>query len=666
MVFLDLANAFGSVPHKILWTAFNYFGVPNHITELVKSYFQDLQFCVTAEGNTTAWQHLEIGIMAGCTVSPLAFVMAMELVIRASHWVVGGERTKSGLRLPPIRAYMDDMTVITTTKPCTRRLLQKLEENIQWARMDFKPSKSRSISIVRGQLTGERFHISGEPIPTLLEKPIKSLGRWYNADLRDTQQIEQLRQDTANGLRQINNTSLPGKLKLWCLQFGLLPRLQWPLTMYEVSICHANRLERLVNSHVRKWLGLPKCFSSVGLYSDGALSLPISSVVEEFKCAKVRLEMSLTDSRDPVVRGAPPTLATGRKWTPATAVLQAKSALLHRDVVGHVQQGRGGFGLGNVTPLWRKASATERRTMVVEEVRRQEEATRRSQAVAQAKQGRWMRWEGVEKRKLTWSELWGMESNRLSFIVRATYDVLPSPTNLQLWFGKDPACPLCTTPATLKHIMVGCKTSLTQGRYTWRHNQVLRCLADKLECKRVSINALSTNNQDVRQHPPSFVREGEKQRARPSHPDLGPLNAARDWQMQVDLDRRLIFPPEIATTTLRPDLVLWSNNCKLVYIIELTVPWEDAVEEAYERKKLRYSNLAADAEDRGWKARFRPVEVGCRGFVASSTAKLLREVGVRGQAHRQAIKELANTAERSSHWLWLKRSDTIWAAKAKA
>ena len=139
-----------------------------------------------------------------------------------------------------------------------------------------------------------------------------------------------------------------------------------------------------------------------------------------------------------------------------------------------------------------------------------------------------------------------------------------------------------------------------------------------------------------------------------------------DWQMQVDLGRRLTFPPEIAKTTLRPDIVLWSNTSKLVYIIELTVPWEEAVEEAYERKKLRYADLAATAEDRGWKAKVRPVEVGCRGFVASSMAKLLREVGVRGQAHRQAMKELANTAEEASYWLWLKRGDTIWAAQANA
>lgn len=32
-----------------------------------------------------------------------------------------------------------------------------------------------------------------------------------------------------------------------------------------------------------------------------------------------------------------------------------------------------------------------------------------------------------------------------------------------------------------------------------------------------------------------------------------------------------------------------------VYIIELTVSWEDGVEEAYERKSLKYAELAADA-----------------------------------------------------------------------
>lgn len=88
--------------------------------------------------------------MAGCTISPLGFTMAVELIIWASRWVVGGEHLKSGLRLSPIRAYMDDMTTITTTNACTKRLLYKLQGNIRWARMEITPSKSRSILHCQG------------------------------------------------------------------------------------------------------------------------------------------------------------------------------------------------------------------------------------------------------------------------------------------------------------------------------------------------------------------------------------------------------------------------------------------------------------------------------------------------------------------------------------
>ena len=84
---------------------------------------------------------------------------------------------------------------------------------------------------------------------------------------------------------------------------------------------------------------------------------------------------------------------------------------------------------------------------------------------------------------------------------------------------------------------------------------------------------------------------------------------ARDWRMVADVGRQLVFPKEIATTTLRPDIVLWSPSKKKALIIELTVPWEDAVDEAFERKHLRYAELAAEAQQRGWNTEVRPVEV---------------------------------------------------------
>lgn len=54
MVFLDLANTFVSVPHEIIWMAFNFFQVPESIIMLVKAYFQDLQFCITTQNSTSA------------------------------------------------------------------------------------------------------------------------------------------------------------------------------------------------------------------------------------------------------------------------------------------------------------------------------------------------------------------------------------------------------------------------------------------------------------------------------------------------------------------------------------------------------------------------------------------------------------------------------------
>ncbi|TWW71679.1 hypothetical protein D4764_16G0001760 [Takifugu flavidus] len=159
----------------------------------------------------------------------------------------------------------------------------------------------------------------------------------------------------------------------------------------------------------------------------------------------------------------------------------------------------------------------------------------------------------------------------------------------------------------------------------------------------------------------SFVRGGEKRGSKPAPPEAGALTVARDWEMRVDLSQRLIFPSEVAVTNLRPDLVLWSKSCRRVFIVELTVPWEEAIGEAYERKRLRYANLAAEAEGRGWSVKVWPVEVGCRGFVSRTTTKLLKEMGIRGQAQRRVVKELAATAEQSSYWLWLKRRDILWA-----
>lgn len=44
-----------------------------------------------------------------------------------------------------------------------------------------------------------------------------------------------------------------------------------------------------------------------------------------------------------------------------------------------------------------------------------------------------------------------------------------------------PLCRLCGGKWTMVHILSGCKTTLSQGKYRWRHDKVLAALANILE-----------------------------------------------------------------------------------------------------------------------------------------------------------------------------------------
>lgn len=134
--------------------------------------------------------------------------------------------------------------------------------------------------------------------------------------------------------------------------------------------------------------------------------------------------------------------------------------------------------------------------------------------------------------------------------------------------------------------------------------------------------------------------------------------------MFVGLGQRLTFPPEIVLTNLHPDLLLWSSSWLCAFIIKQTVSLEGGIDKAHENKRLRYANLAAEADEWGWDVRMCPVAVGCRDFIASSTTRLLKVMGIRGQTQQKAIKELATVAEKSSHWLAnAKKKETAWATK---
>lgn len=114
------------------------------------------------------------------------------------------------------------------------------------------------------------------------------------------------------------------------------------------------------------------------------------------------------------------------------------------------------------------------------------------------------------------------------------------------------------------------------------------------------------------------ARVGKKPTAAARTTSSGLLAMVQDWELKVDLGRQLKFPETVTITSLRPDIVLISEASEQVILLELTVPWEDCIEEASERKRAKYTELVEECRSNGWRARCEPIEVGCRGFIGQS------------------------------------------------
>ena len=211
-----------------------------------------------------------------------------------------------------------------------------------------------------------------------------------------------------------------------------------------------------------------------------------------------------------------------------------------------------------------------------------------------------------------------MSPLRLAFAIRSVYDQLPSRDNLQKrGLVEDTKCGLCGGTETLHHVLSNCTYALANGRYTWRHNQVLRevCEAAKAAVSKANSRTIANQRKIY------FLREGFahlcKKRCQTPRRDI--LAEANDWTVAADLEGIRHYPQVLIESGKRPDLVLVSSSTDAIILVELTVPWEDRFQYSNALKADKYADLSMDLEAKGYRTDLFPIEVGARGVVGRST-----------------------------------------------
>ena len=542
---------------------------------------------------------------------------------------------------------MDDITTTTETIVQTSHLLGKMIKKLNWAGLYEKVPKCRALVIIKGQVSSRKIEINGKAIQPIQEEPVKYVGKWYNASLNERKQIEGIVNGVKMDLKKVEKCRLPGRYKSWMVQHMMMPRLMWPLSIYNVPMTTVEKIQKLITTSLKRWLGLPLKLSTACFYSKTSkLQFPYTELVEEVRVAKARNQVTLTNSKDTCISGAKIIIDGGRKVNTPKEVEEAECKLRMKDMTGRGNIGHEGLGLRK-TQYYHKSSEKEQRDMVVKEIRNKEEERRRVKIIGQGQQGAMTRWE-VPEQRLSHRDIINTSETRIKFLTKAVYDLLPTPANKNKWFGEEAKCNLCNERGTLNHILTGCKTALSQGRYTWRHNKVLKEISDRIKEKAKSTKVVPQKVKSI-----TFVKEGEKKPERDHNIcNRSYLDTAQDWEVRVDLNGRLRIPTSITTTDLRPDMVLISESTRQLGIIELTVPNESRIEVSAELKKAKYAPIVEEGTRKGWRVRVWAVEVGCRGFPARSLTVLLRDMGYTGKERKSLLRMIGNVAEEASRAIW--------------
>ena len=94
--------------------------------------------------------------------------------------------------------------------------------------MSLKPSKSKCLVLLDGKVQNDSFliittHNKVETIPSIVNNPVRFLGRSISFDIKDKEQVKAFSLAVTKALALIDKSYHRGIHKFWILQYLLLP-----------------------------------------------------------------------------------------------------------------------------------------------------------------------------------------------------------------------------------------------------------------------------------------------------------------------------------------------------------------------------------------------------------------------------------------------------------
>ena len=419
----------------------------------------------------------------------------------------------------------------------------------------------------------------------------------------------------------LDSSSIRNEYKLWIHKFYLLPSLRFVLTVHEMTASSLKSLDSICNKYLKKWAGLPKGATQQVVHSSHALNIPkiedLYHLCHTLELTNVRMVSDKTvinAIEDELVRESADSRNKTNSTTAAQAVWEEAASL----VLAPTPSSDSSSDI-----RYAKSKHVSQVKSRVKKILRANNDRRDKAHLSTLKQ------QGGLIASLYESQLdpeWGshihnMNKGTLKFLMNGYINTLSTQNNLKLWgITTSDKCKLCTNRDSTLHVLSGCKVSLDQSRYTWRHNCVLKHVVELFQDSKYTVTS------DL----PGYKTYGHS-----------------------------TVNPQLTVTNLMPDIVLESES--EVFILELTVPFETNVDRQHLYKMDKYAHFVSEIVSK--KCTILAWEVGVRGLITKSNKETLKRIHAltnRKTNFKDMCRRQAELAITCSYHIFLNRKNKNW------
>ena len=646
LAFIDLRDAFGSLPHCMIRDSLKLKGFTDEFTNMIMAVYENSHTQFRRHNHVSQPVGLHRGVKQGCPLSPTLFNMAIDGLINTLAQSEEGYRL--GEEIVSVQAYADDIVIISDTEQGLQSLLDKVTRFCELSRLSINPAKCATLSYTssgdRRMISAQPFKIAGENIPPLtLMSATDYLGIYIGARSHQRRQhIMRRIESVHNNCTKLSSSPLKFTQKCDAYRRFLAPQLEYEML---AGICPQKAL-RTLDKNIRNMFqrelgaqGLPTELFYLD-WRNGGLSFTELDI--RARVLTIHAFMSLHDSSSPKTGelfryccsdetehrhlqrdNESPTL--GIQWTRQSGT----SSLLTRTVKA---LNRLNLGLNKVDGKWiLKDLLTEREQSVDRHNFLQHVKEILQQRYCKNIDEKPLKGHSFESiRQSTVSNFWiqskaPTSDSLVRFALRArTNSYFTREVAHHANPDNNPDCPLCGGNESLMHILNGCPHR--KAKFVPRHNAIARELIQMLR----------------------------------SHPTFQGI-IHQDSTLRSPRGGRLAGPQ--GDRHLRPDLWWWQDNT--LHVAEITVPYANltiqgraepisTLELRRVEKEEKYRELIEESQRQfNCEARLHVIVVSSLGAVPKKTLDSLKALAHTERSAMLTAKRMAIAAIRESMKIYL-------------